>query len=187
MSMFSPNVCYSLSCVCSGDMGLDNSPNTIAQMKSALDSTDFYLHIGTKHTHTRTIARGGESTKAEHSRRGCACGTRSSRSAARTGPFAAARCRGCRTQHQSDALLSVCLVCAGDLSYADDYYLRSNNTYEGSWDAWSVQMARGHECTGRDALAHSLLLPSSLLCAGKMRWSQSPARPPTCPCRATTK
>lgn len=28
----------------------------------------------------------------------------------------------------------------GDLSYADDFYLRSNNTYEGSWDAWQDEM-----------------------------------------------
>jgi len=29
----------------------------------------------------------------------------------------------------------------GDLSYADDFYLRPNNTYEGSWDAWQDLMA----------------------------------------------
>jgi hypothetical protein len=26
----------------------------------------------------------------------------------------------------------------GDLSYADDFYLRTNDTYEGSWNKWSV-------------------------------------------------
>ena len=28
----------------------------------------------------------------------------------------------------------------GDISYADDFYLRPNNTYEGSWDAWQDLM-----------------------------------------------
>jgi len=56
-----------------GDMGLENSANTMRQMTAALPDTDFFLHIG-------------------------------------------------------------------DLSYADDFYLRPNNTYEGSWNQWQDLM-----------------------------------------------
>jgi len=56
-----------------GDMGLVHSKNTINQMKKAIPSTDFVLHIG-------------------------------------------------------------------DLSYADDFFLRPNDTYEGSWDMWLDEM-----------------------------------------------
>ena len=56
-----------------GDMGLDNSANTMAQMLHMLPNVDFFSHIG-------------------------------------------------------------------DLSYADDFYLRKNDTYEGSWNKWQDLM-----------------------------------------------
>lgn len=58
-------MCFLLS---PGDMGLDNSPNTIAQMKGNIDSTDFYLHIGQRegsaapNTETTSMQQGGDAT-----------------------------------------------------------------------------------------------------------------------------
>jgi hypothetical protein len=74
----------------------------------------------------------------------------------------------------------------GDLSYADDFYLRKGDTYEGSWDAWQDEMEDitantpymslpgNHEVSRQwKATPSQRLLCLSQCCASRIRKSHS--------------